>query len=453
MLARRKHLSPRVVKRVRRIKQSLWLLPLSLALLGVVLGALLPWLDHRLSGPTDADDPGLLARFAPAPSPAESLVSTSVGALTTIFGVAFSLTVVTLQLAAVQYTSRVMRRFMADRTTQLMLGAFVGTIAFQLLLLRSIQPGETGSGFVPPLSMALAMVLSLACLGLLAFFLHHLARSIQAATLIASVGKETITALDRLGINAPGGGRTDLRPPPDEPRLLVAQSPGYVQLVDEELLLDAPPGCTFLRVEARTGHFVLPGQPLLSVWMEGELSPRDKARLGAAFALGRERTTDQDMLFGVRQLVDVALKALSPGINDATTALMVVNELAAVGYAVATSHAGPCDGYRARQRGPVTVLLPRIGMQTFLQNAFSEIPHAALGHPRLLVRLLEVLAQMAELTPDEAVRGRIVAFGEALREELAQADVTPHTRRVLDERLETLEHPESRPSREVPNTL
>jgi uncharacterized membrane protein len=434
---RQVHLSAHRAKLLRGLTQSLWLLPTLLALCGVALGLLLPRWDHALFGVTDADSPGPLTRFAPAPSPAESLMSTSAGALATILGVAFSLTVVTLQLATVQYTSRILRRFLADRLTQGVLGIFLGTIAFQLLVLRAIDPSAPGGGFVPPVSTLL--VLMLVCLALLALFLHHLARSVQAATIIASVGKETIGALDRLGISAPGGEKTERPPPQGTPHVLTAATAGYLQLVDEEQLLSAAPAdCIFLRVEARTGHFLLPGQPLATLWSKGTLDTKAVEGLRAAFAQGRERTIDQDILFGVRQLVDIALRALSPGVNDVTTALMVVNELGAVAHAVAFSHAGPTDGYRERQQGRVVVLLPRIGLRTLMENAFDEIPRAAATQPRVLARLVEVLTELAQLVHPGPLRDVIVEMGERVREVASHTQLSGSEWHRLDERLRIL---------------
>lgn len=392
----------------------------------------------------------------PADSPAQDLLATSAGALATILGVAFSLTVVTLQLAAVQYTSRILRRFMKDRTTQMVLGTFLGTVAYLLLVLRAMAPSESGQqaqGFVPPLSWTLGMVLVLACLTLLAIFLHHLTRSIQAATLITVVGRETIVTLEKLGMDAPDGGMTDLEPPEGQPQLLTAPTAGYLQRLDEAVLLEAAPAdCTFIRVEAHTGHFLLPGQPLASVWSARPLEARAVARLRSAFAQGRERTSHQDVLFGVRQLVDIALRALSPGVNDVTTALMVVNELGAVGHAVATSRAGRHGGYRASQREGRTVLIPRLGTEEFLEHAFEEISRAAMGQPRVLLRVVEVLTELAYLTPGADVREAMVCAGRRVQAMLERAELFPHEAVRLRERLARLAEARGGRPAHLPNT-
>ncbi|HSP79077.1 MAG TPA: DUF2254 family protein, partial [Myxococcaceae bacterium] len=199
--------------------------------------------------------------------------------------------------------------------------------------------------------------------------------------------------------------------PAEEPTVLEAEETGYLQVVDEPRLLAAlPPGVHTVRLDARTGDFLFPGLPLLSLWPKVSLSGRQRARLHRALVVGRMRTMQQDVLFGVRQLVDMALKALSPAINDVTTALMVVNELGAVGRALARKGRRG-HGWWARRRDGVLVLRSGFGLVPFLEDAFGEIPLAAASQPRVLVRILEVLSQVASVEPDESLRVALVQCG------------------------------------------
>jgi uncharacterized membrane protein len=223
-----------------------------------------------------------------------------------------------------------------------------------------------------------------------------------------------------------------------------------VQRVDEERLVAAlPPGTHTVRLDARTGDFLFPGLPLVTLWPRATLSRRCELHVHAAFAVGRHRTTEQDVLFGVRQLVDMALKALSPAINDVTTALMVVNELGAVGCAV--MHKGVLgQGWWARRRGPVTVLTYGFGLEPFLEVAFLEIPAAAASQPRVLVRVLEVLTQLASLEEREPLRQALLRWGQTVFEASRLERLREVDARLIQERWQELQraahHPGMLPS-------
>ncbi|HEX8703659.1 MAG TPA: DUF2254 domain-containing protein, partial [Myxococcaceae bacterium] len=362
---------------------------------------------------------------------------------------------VTVQLAASQYTPRLLRRFLSDPTTQRMLGVFLATVTFLLLVLGSVgsEEGERGLRPLPLLSLMLAMGATILCLLLLPRFLHHAARSVEAATVISHVGREIIAELARMPCR-PDVELGPERPGPDEePAVLTAQETGYLQLIDERRLLAAlPPGTHTVRLEVRPGDFLFPGMVLLSLWPRVPLEPRRRARLHAALAVGRERTMQQDVLYGVRQLVDMALKALSPAINDVTTSLMVVNELGAVGCALV--HRGVLGhGWWAHHRGPVTLLTSGFGLGPFLDEAFLEIPRAAAAQPRVLARLLEVLAQLTLLAKHEPLRQALVQCGQAVREASELERLREVDARFIEQRWQQLQrasrHPGMLPSPEV----
>jgi uncharacterized membrane protein len=360
-----------------------------------------------------------LVHYIPATSSgSREVLITMAAALATMVAVAASMTMVTVQLAASQYTPRLLRRFLSDPTTQRMLGIFLCTVAYLLLILGVLgsEEQERGQAPLPLLSLTLATALTLVCLLLLPCFLHHAARSVEAATVIAQLGREIIASVEQMDF-APDTEQEEEPPSSAEPPTkLSATETGYLQLIDERRILAAlPPGTRLARLEARTGDFLFPGLPLLSFWPPAPLDPRRSARLHAAFSVGRERTVQQDMLYGVRQLVDMALKALSPGINDVTTAIMVVNELGAVGCQIA--HKGLLGNRRGvRRYGAVTLLTNGFGLVPFLEVAFGEIPNAAASQPRVLIRILEVLAQIASLLENESLRMALLQCGQNVRE-------------------------------------
>lgn len=418
-------------KRLKSIRESLWFVPLVIAAAGVAGGLILPALDVWLFGSDGAAQGTLLEGVVPDPNAADSFVSTAMAGLATILGVAFSLTVVTLQLAATQYTSRLLRRFMADPFTRAVLGFYLATIVYLAVILRTIeQPGPGSAGFVPELSLLLAIVLFIACIVMLAVFIHHLSRSIQSGPIVAGVGKDTIGVIRKC---SPGRSIPGSPPVPDDaPCVVTTRIPGYLQLVDEEELLDAAPEfATAMRIEVHAGQFLLPGRPLVSMWPHGALDDTCTARIREAFAMGAERTTHQDALYGVRQLVDMGLKALSPAINDVHTAVMVVNELGAVCDQLISVADVPTRRWREIRRGRLTLYMPQLDLKTLLDHAFDEMPRAGVEHPVVIARLLEVLAELAQKAPDARTRAVILGAGLRVSEYVERGDFVPAELQLL----------------------
>ncbi len=429
-------LPPSVAKARESVRASLWVRPVAWIGAGVVLGILMPVLDLEWQAFKAIARTPWLSRWGDAtPTGTREMMLAAITALATIVAVAFSLTMITVQLASTQYTSRLLRHFMADRTTQRILGAFLATIAYLLLALRGFRdPTDNDPGFVPFVSLLVGMAFALGCLALLAVFLHHTARSVQVSTIIAQLGRATLEGVDAIDIEpdktvedfdfAAGGA----------PEVIRAQRVGYVQLLDEDRLMKAlPREVRLARLDAQPGDFMYPGEPLVSVWPAVKLSPRCQMHIRHAFATGRERTTQQDVLFGVRQIVDVGMKALSPAINDVTTALMVVNELGVIISAVCAQK-GSGHGWRIRERQGLVLVRPAFGLAPLLRDAFAEIPPAAREHPRVIARVLEVLAEVARKSREPELLQELKRTGAAVLEAVEDARIDAWDQRVIDER-------------------
>ncbi|HEX5746167.1 MAG TPA: DUF2254 family protein [Archangium sp.] len=442
-------LSPRLSKLWNSIKASLWFQPVLFVTLGLVLGVVLPMLDR--SWPSLG--PGLRAQwwgdYVPStPSTSREVLLSMAATLVTVMTVTASMTMVAVQLASTQYTPRLLGRFMADHGTQRVLGTYLLTVVYLLLLLGLVgtQAEEQQSTPLPVLSLGVALALTLLCLLLLPHFLHHAARSVEASTLIVNIGREIIQELERLDFKKTRELGEALPGPEQEATVITARETGYVQLVDHERLLSAlPRGVHTVRLEVRTGDFLIPGLPLMALWPRVALSEQQQRRLHGALAVGRTRTTQQDVLYGVRQLVDMALKALSPAINDVTTAVMVINELGAVGRVVA-SKGRLGQGWWMEWHQAVTLLRPGFGLVPFLQDAFGEIPLAAEAQPRVLVRILEVLAELASVEPDTAMRGALVQTGRAVYEASRLAEQRERDVRFIEERWDQLRKKATQPA-------
>lgn len=424
-------MKPQHIKTVDRFSVSLFWLPVAIAFVGAALGIAMPHLD---SGLADTTPYRWIESISMASSDgARELLSSGAAALATILAVAFSITMVTQELAAGQYSPLVLRRFVSDRVTQLSLGIYLGSVAYLLFALRAVpHPGRGDE--VPQLTVAVGIALILLSLGVIAYFIHHVARSVETETIVHRVGVEFTESLQRLPFRVDGDPK-DVPIPPESGWALTSSSAGYLQLVDEERLLEcAPPGCRIIRVEMRAGDFLLPDLPLLSLWPAVRPDAKLERALRECFSVGRERTMRQDLLFGIRELVDIALRALSPSMNDPTTAIQALNELGAANEAVMRKGLVSSDVHRLRRRRGVSLLIPSISLRQILAHSFHEIPRAAGNDVRVTTRVLEILADLSILTDSAEVKEALLSTGATVRKAALRENLPPEGRRLLESR-------------------
>ena len=363
---------------------------------------------------------------------ARTVLSALAGSVITVAGVTFSITIAALTLASQQFGPRLLRNFMRDLPSQLTLGTFTSTEIYCLLVLRTVRGGETGV-FVPQLSVTVGVGLGVACLGMLVYFIHHIALSMQAPHIIAAVARDLSTAIDemfpdRIGRNGPA--------PEDEPPGLpgdfesggvdvCAPRSGYVQLIDHDTLMDAAREHDLLiRLARRPGHWVVEGMPLAHVHPRGR--PADGAadealvrRLAGAFVLGSERTPTQDTEFSVHQLVEVAARALSPGIHDPFTAMTCVDQLAA-GLCRLAGRRIP-SRYRRDADGRLRVIADPFTFPGVVEAAFDQIRQYGRGNAAVTIRLLEAIGSVLRCTSDDEHRAALMHQADAIRRQAVLA--------------------------------
>lgn len=314
----------------QHVRSSLWFVPGLSVLVAVGLAVTLIEADGRMEGQLLERWPRL---FGSGAAGARGLLATVASSMITVVGVVFSITIVALSLASSQYTSRVLRNFMRDRSNQAVLGVFVSIFAYCLVVLRTIRGGDEGA-FVPALAVLFGLVLAFVGIAVLIYFIHHIATSIQAAHILAAAAEETLRAVDHLFPDGVGDEDDDAQPgPPGLGQVWHAVpsiATGYLQNIDTAgLLAFASKHQTVVRMERGIGQFVIQGTALVSV-LRTPVTEDSKREIGSLYAIGRQRTVEQDAAFGVRQIVDIALKALSPGVNDTTTAVMCIDYLTAI---------------------------------------------------------------------------------------------------------------------------
>ena len=418
---------------VRRLLDGFWFVPLAtgvgLALLAVALLAL-----DRGSG-----EGGFGLGFDGDASAARDILSAVAGSLITVAGLTFSLTIVTLQLVSGQFTPRALRGLLADRVTQLFAGTFVGIVAYALLVLRSVRDSaDDGSGgFVPSLATTVAILLALAALVLLVVFVHHIGRTIQVSSIAGRVAHQTLAAVDRL-YPEPFGEELEGAPAPvlaawraeAAPVVVRPHRPGYVQAVLlEELFeeLGSGDGERRVAVSVQPGDFVTEATPAVEVWTSGD--PEAAARAAArALLVDDERDIRQDPAFGLRQLADIALRAISPGVNDPTTAVTCIGYVRAA-LELLAGRRFPPELRRDGERG-VTVLARRHGFDDYLELAIAEVGRYATADARVAGALLSALAPVAEAARRAGAAERACAVvavarrvaGPALEDARTEAD-------------------------------
>lgn len=358
---------------------------------------------------------------------ARGMLSAIASSMITVAGVAFSITIVTFALASSQYTSRILRTFMRDQGNQAVLGVFLGVFAYCLVVLRTIRGGDDG-GFVPSMAILAAVVLALIAIGFLVFFIHHVADLIQATSIIQAVAGETNRVIERL-YPKPARESGLMTDPAEEAELpglrwtaIPAQMTGYVQAVEgTSLLALAREHDTVLRMERGIGEFVIEGTPLVS--LAGKQADKDLIRkVNAAYTTGRHRTIQHDPAYGIRQIVDIALKALSPGINDTTTAIFCIDHLGAVLVRLA---ACSLESAGVREDGRLRVIRRPRTYQGFVTEAFDQIRQNGEDNPAVLARLLETLAVISGQTTHadhlRALRQQVEAVVEAAERNISSA--------------------------------
>lgn len=383
----------------RALGGALWPVPALAVLLAIGLALALPELDRHLQqGPGEP----LAFVFGGGPSAARTVLSAIATSLISVTTLLFSLTIVTLQLASSQYSPRLLQTFVRDRVVQSCLGILLGTFVFALVVLRSVRSADDSedTAFVPRLSVTVALLLTLVSVAALVAFLSHQTRQLRVETMLRDVHVEAAATLRRLTEEQSDDGQpdADLPPVPPHARPVCARHSGFLVQVTEGPLLAAAAGAgAVLRLIPRPGESVLAGVPVAWVWADGAGGEPSVEGLEGALAdhlvLGYERADRGDPSYGLRKLVDIAARALSPGINDPTTAVHALSHVSDLLGMVArrtTWHRRISDDDGAQR-----LLIPSWDFATLLSQAVTQ-PRAYGGtDPDVAGRLFALLAEVA----------------------------------------------------------
>jgi len=384
------------------LRTSLWFVPSIevVAAIGLFIGTLAA---DRANYRGDFTLPGWV--ISGSADAAREILATIAAAIITVVGVVFSIILVTLTLASTQFGPRMLRNFIRDRGTQLTLGTFVATFVYSVLVLVSIGTGSHGD-FVPHISVTVTLGLTVIDMAVLIYFIHHTSVSIQLPQVIASIAADLAEAIKEQGSGP-------VRPQPEngpsvvelvaraesQGAVLLAPASGYLQFIKHQNLVRlATRADAVISLEQRPGHFIVSGHRYATVWPP-EAAPVVQRALGRAHIIGSHRTLTQDMSFGIDQLVEIAIRALSAAVNDTFTALTCIDWLGENLCKIVTRW-HPARVHRDAQ-GYIRVITAEPAYDRLVQRSFEKIRQSSMGMPAVMIRELEALARiMTETTSD-----------------------------------------------------
>ncbi|WP_194410314.1 DUF2254 domain-containing protein [Microbacterium cremeum] len=414
------------------IESRLWPLPLLTVFVAVGLGIVLPRVDLAV----DASLPTAVhsAVFNGGAATARSVLSSIAGSLITATSLTFSLTVIALQLASSQASPRVLRLFARDRNVHVTLAAFLGTFAYSLTVLRSVRSGDDGaSEFVPRIAVTVAFAMTVLSVILLVFFLAHLATQLRVETMLKEIHAETDRTIDLVGER--NASAPEYRGEITEPLwrgVVVSESSGFITRLDvPALVASADDHDIVVEVDRDVGDNVVTGTPLAHWWPRrtdagtstGPIAAEVASAVKNAFSIRYERTAAEDIDFGVQQTVDIGLRALSPGVNDPTTAAHALGHLSAI--TARRLHNPTLPARLAGLHGQLSVVTSPSPRTDAIEAALTPLRHYGATHPAVVSRLLQAIAELHLLCADHDVEVALLAQLDALAEQLRSSTGDP----------------------------
>ena len=383
--------------------------PLSIALVLGCAGALLSEAEEAFPA-LNAWVPRALFPSHADPQVAQVILACIAGSIMTVVSIVFAILLMTLTLASMQFSPRIIVNFSRDRVTQWTLGIFLGTFTYCMAALPAAR--STPYPLAPVATVLGAMALAIACVALLLFFIHHISHAISVNFIVDRIAAETEAVIDDImprPRRLPRSGPAEADAPEGE-AVVPCPLSGYIRFIDTRRLADLAKSYRVkVQVLRRVGHFVPEGLPLLRVSRPDKLSPERAAELARAFDLGPARTLQQDIEFGVLQIVDIALKAISPAVNDPTTAINCVDQLSRILIRFTARDLPKPVLYSPP--GVVRVVIPWIGFAKLLRSAFEQIGFYARADIAVSLRLLRALGDIAACTRDPEYHQALDALG------------------------------------------
>jgi len=407
---------PLVIRQVMyNLRGGFLVRPLIIALTLGCAGALLSWIEEAVPGFSDFVPKALFPSHSD-PQVAQVILGGIAASIMTVVSIVFAILLMTLTLASMQFSPRIIVSFSRDRVTQWTLGIFLGTFSYCMAALPTAR--SLPRPFAPVATVMGAMLLALACVGWLLFFIHHISQAISVNHIVDRIATETEAIIDDM---MPWPHRLE-RALVDDPRRgytwetpLTSDLSGYIRFLDTRRLIElAKTHHIKIDVLRRVGHFVPAGVPIMLVAKGDRMTPEAAEELRGAFDFGPTRTLQQDVEFGVLQIVDIALKAISPAVNDPTTAIGSVDQLCRILIRFASRETP--EPWLYDPPGVFRAYVPWIGFEQLLDSAFEQIRLYSRSDVAVSLRLLRALTDIGMTTPDPQIRQILVARGQRIVE-------------------------------------
>ncbi len=413
------------------VRSSYWFIPSLMTIGAGVLSFVLIGVDGRV-GPDWIERVSFL--YGNRPEGARNVLSTIAGSMIGVAGVTFSITIASVVYASGQYGPRLLTNFMDDRGNQITLGTFIATFLYCLLVLRTIRAAGEGQGpdvaiaFVPHVAVLVGLVLAVASVAVLIFFIHHVPESIHVSNLIAGVGRDLLAKIATLFPERIGAGDTTREAERnedaftevpdgfyDQARRVAADGAGYVSGIDADALLRlATEHDLLVRIRHRPGDFVAAGDTLVLAWPPNHATEEACGKIRSAFAWGRQRTARQDVRFLVNELVEIAARALSPGVNDPFTAISCLDWLsAALKDLAGRDFPSP---QRFDETGALRVVAYPTTFEEFVGGVYGQLGPYLAADRNAALHALKTLGEVAGRATTDSQRGALRHQADALFE-------------------------------------
>lgn len=395
--------------RVGRMRESFWYVPGIIGVAALILAQLMVMADEL----TDRASWGILETvlFHVGPAGGRDILTAISGSVLTVAATSFSITISVLATASSTYGPRLVRNFMTDRANQYVLGVFCATFLYCITVLRTIRAPEDGvDAFVPDVAINLAVLLAVLNVAVLVFFINHIADSIQVSTLAARVRRELLDSVDACfpakedGADAPAQERNVgvgvASPPAVHPhRIHNDRNSVYIQAIDSNRLLEAATKAdAVVRIPGAPGTHLVKGELIAEVWPPSAAEDLEDA-VRASVQCGEARTPHGDPRFAVQQVVELAVRALSPSTNDPYTALNALDEVTA-GLALACSRPDPATELRDDDDA-LRILLSVPTARDLLDDTFDSVRNYALDHPSVLIKTFQLAERLRSVSSSE----------------------------------------------------
>lgn len=407
---------------VEAFRGSLFFVPLLFVLAAVAIAQITLAVDSGLDG---EDLPDFLRTTVES---ARNLLGTIATATITVAGVAFSISLLVVQLASNQYSPRVLQTFYRDRFTKRVIGMVVGVFTYSLFILRAVRGpiDNNGEDVIPYISVVVALVLGVVAILVIVAFINHSAHTMSADEIIRRITVDTRSEIQKVAPDpdeGAGGPLPETPAPPEDAFIVTATRDGWIQQLEPDDLLHAVPENGTVLLHVRPGSFIAEGLPLCTIWPSPpDEDHRSEARkeIWEAIRQGAARTLQQDVEFGIRQLVDVALRALSPSENDPTTAEQVIEHLAAVMKDLLSRDLPP--RFQEGQEGRTLFRLADPDHQDLVDVAYDQIRHVAASHSSVIVSLLRSLGPVVRFLEEAGLSHRARMLRAKAREAVQELE-------------------------------